>query len=334
MLRAGLLSASDVSSSLIRDLLSGFPHHHIMPRQPRKAVQPHVKTSSGDVRESATKGHQSEPATPKPLLKDVEGPFADDTRVSLVKRLAALKFPYSEKAASGDANAEEGEGNKDEVTPPAADPEVPADGEEDEKGEDDGYLNDDPEERLDPMKAGEIAVHAGFSITLLVPTKFKEEVPRTIDTVKGLLALWRRHMSAHVLMTTRCQKMVLEYLVNTVLEKRGRTPYLSGATFHRVVDSVMGADTDKIKAVAHVLDARMKKILRDPALVLISTGGSREDWIRVQEACSKAHGTRFIQAETHVKSVQHCTALLKGGAASRVSKGKLKVIPIRKEYGL
>ncbi|CAI7763632.1 unnamed protein product [Closterium sp. NIES-54] len=149
---------------------------------------------------------------PKPLLKDVEGPFADDTRISLVKRLAALKLPNPEKAAGGDANAEEGEGNKDEVTPPPADPEVPADREEDEEDEDDGYLNDDLEERLDPMKVGEIAAHAGFSITLLVPIKFEEEVPRTIDTVKGLLALWRRQMSAHFLTTTRCQVLLPKYL--------------------------------------------------------------------------------------------------------------------------
>ncbi|CAI5507301.1 unnamed protein product [Closterium sp. Naga37s-1] len=248
MLRAGLLSATAVLPTLVRDLLIGSPHHRIMPRQPRKAAQPPVKTSGGDSRESALKGHQSEPATPKPTLKDVNGPFVDDTRVSLVKRLAAFMFPNPEKAVGGDANAEEGEGSKDEVTPPVVDPEVPADGEEEEEDEDDGYLSNDPKERFDPVKAGEIAARAGFSITFLVPIKFEEEVPRIIDTVKGLLALWRRHMSAHVLPAIT-PEMDFKYLVNTVLEKGGRTPFLSGAAFHRVVDPVTGADTDKIKGL-------------------------------------------------------------------------------------
>ncbi|CAI5528415.1 unnamed protein product [Closterium sp. Naga37s-1] len=378
-----------------------------MPRQPKKVEHPPVsKTAGGDARESTSKGHQSEPATPKPLLKDVGGPFADETRISLVKKLASLKSPNPEKSiAGGDANATEEEDNKDEVSPPAIVPEVPAGGEEEDEEEDDGYLSNDPEERLDPVKAGEIAARAGFSITLLILIKFEDEVPRTMYTVKGLIALWRKYMSAHVLTTTRCQvllptylskkrygrmqvtfqqasdanyvwcrriehkmtndksifldwqhpenpaytheratnpdsielllksvpaaitpEMVFEYLVTTELEKRHRTPFLSGAAFHCVVDPVTAA--------SHAIDARMKKILRDPALTLISTGGSREDWICVQEECGKAHGTSFTQAEGHVKSVQHCTALLKGGAASRASKGKLKVIPVRKEFGM
>ncbi|CAI5500291.1 unnamed protein product [Closterium sp. Naga37s-1] len=234
------------------------------------------------------------------MLKDVEGPFADG----------------------------EGKDKEDEVTSPIADPEAPAKGEEEEEDEDDGYLSDDPEEHFDPVKAGEIAARAGFSITMLVPIKYEEEVQRTIDMVKGLLALWRKHMSAHILTTTKCQVLlpawlskkrygrlqatfqqasganyvwcrriehkmlneksifldwqhpenpiyiqeratnpnsievllksvpaaitsetVYEYLVKTVLEKRGRTPFLSGAAFHRVVDPVTGADTDKIRGL-------------------------------------------------------------------------------------
>ncbi|CAI5486294.1 unnamed protein product [Closterium sp. Naga37s-1] len=259
------------------------------------------------------------------MLKDVGGPFADDTRISLVKKLNELKFPSLEKStADGEHTAEEGKDNKGEVTPPAEAPDEPVGMEEEEEEEDDGYLSDDPEERLDPVKAGEIAARAGFSLTLLIPIKYEEEVERTIDTVKGLLALWKKHMSAHILTTTKCQvllpawlskkrfgrlqvtfqqasdanyawcrrvehkmlngvcitldwqhpenplyiaeraahpdaievllksvpaaitpEMIYEYLVKTVLEKRGRTPFLSGSAFHRVVDPVTGADTDK-----------------------------------------------------------------------------------------
>ncbi|CAI5523726.1 unnamed protein product [Closterium sp. Naga37s-1] len=302
-----------------------------MPRQPRKGAPPVTKVTVNDARESAAKGHHSEPATPKPLLKEVGGPFADETRISLVKKLNALKFPSPEKlSAEGVDRAEEEKENEnaDEVMPPTDASSVPAEEVDEDEEEDDGYLSDDPEERFDPVKAGEIAARAGFSITLLIPIKYEEEVERTIDTVKGLLALWRKYMSAHVLTTTKCQvllpawlskkrygrlqvtfqqasdanyawcrriehkmlngggiylvwqhpenpvyilerathpdsievllksvpaaitpEMVYEYLVKTVLEKRGRTPFLSGSAFHRVVDPVTGADTDKIKGL-------------------------------------------------------------------------------------
>ncbi|CAI5497744.1 unnamed protein product [Closterium sp. Naga37s-1] len=457
-----------------------------MPRQPKKAAQPVSKPTDNGVRESASTSHHLEPATPRPMLKEVGGPFADETRISLVKKLNDLKFSSLEdRTAEGSTEAGEEKKNTDEVSSPAVALEVPAEGEEEEEDEDDGYLSDDPEERFDPVKAGEIAARAGFSITLLIPIKYEEEVERTIDTVKGLLALWRKYMSAHVLTTTKCQvllpawlskkrygrlqvtfqqasdanyawcrrvehkmlngvgitldwqhpenplyimerakhpdsvevllksvpaaitpEMVYEYLVTAVLEKRGRTPFLSGSAFHRVVDPVTGADTDKIRglvkghpgdkyrwwhlltdsvhhrqllvhfpslscdfcngmhmtkfhddyvterqenigkwnltlerlhainAASLPLDARVKKILRDPALVLISTGGSREDWLCVQEACGKVHGSSFSQALVHVKSVQHCTALLQGGSASRRSRGKMNLIPVRKEFGL
>ncbi|CAI5951508.1 unnamed protein product [Closterium sp. NIES-64] len=289
-----------------------------MPRQSKKGAQQAAKAGNVE-RNPAAKGHQSEPATPKPMLKEVEGPFADDVRISLVKKLTTLKFPPTASSAGrGEDSAAEEKDEATEVTPPAVDPVAPVVGEEEEEEEDDGYLSDDPE----------IAARAGFSITLMVPIKYEEEVPRTIDTVKVLPALWRRSISAHVLTTTRCQvllpawlskkqygrlqvtflqasdanyvwcrriehkmldekkifldwqhpenptythkratnpdsievllksvlaaitpEMVYEYLVKTVLEKRGRTSFLSGDAFHRVVDPVTGADTDKIRGL-------------------------------------------------------------------------------------
>ncbi|CAI5513170.1 unnamed protein product [Closterium sp. Naga37s-1] len=377
-----------------------FPsHHRTMPRVTKKTVKPVTKSAVSEVMDLAAKGHQSEPATPKPQLKDVEGPFDGGVRASLAKRLSALKFPSSDApVGDGDNNANEGQGKEEEVNSPTAAPDAPEEGGEDEEEEDDGYLSDDPEERFDPVKAGEIAARAGFSITLLVPIKYEEEVPRTIDTVKGLLALWRKFMSAHVPTTTRCQvllpawlskkrygrmqvtfqqasdanyvwcrqiqhkmlneesiyldwqhpenpvyiqeratnpdsievllksvpaaitsEMVYEYLVKTVLEKRGRTPFLSGAAFHRVVDPVTGADTDKIRGLVK------------------GHPGDKYRWWHLlvdSEACGKAHGSSFTQALAHVKSVQHCTAILQGDAASRKSRGKMNFFPIRKEFGL
>ncbi|CAI5490828.1 unnamed protein product [Closterium sp. Naga37s-1] len=366
------------------------------------------------------------------MLKEVGGPFADETRISLVKKLNDLKFSSLEdRTAEGSTEAGEEKKNTDEVSSPAVAPEVPAEGEEEEEDEDDGYLSDDPEERFDPVKAGEIAARAGFSITLLIPIKYEEEVERTIDTVKGLLALWRKYMSAHVLTTTKCQvllpawlskkrygrlqvtfqqasdanyawcrrvehkmlngvgitldwqhpenplyimerekhpdsvevllksvpaaitpEMVYEYLVTAVLEKRGRTPFLSGSAFHRVVDPVTGADTDKIRGSVkghpgdkyrwwHLLTDSVhhrQLLVHFPSLSCDFCNGmhmtNREDWLCVQEACGKVHGSSFSQALVHVKSVHHCTALLQGGSASRRSRGKMNLIPVRKEFGL
>ncbi|CAI5484034.1 unnamed protein product [Closterium sp. Yama58-4] len=177
-----------------------------MPRVVKKGSKPAAQAKGPDALDLAAKGHQSEPATPKPHLKEVEGPFGDGVRASLVKRLSALKFPSSDAPPDGkDTSTNEKEDREEEVKSPTAAPEAPEEGTEDEEEEDDGYLSDDPEERFDPVKAGEIAARAGFSITLLVPIKYEEEVPRTIDTVKGLLAIWRKFMSAHVLVTTKCQ---------------------------------------------------------------------------------------------------------------------------------
>ncbi|CAI5979265.1 unnamed protein product [Closterium sp. NIES-64] len=163
-----------------------------MPHQPKKAV---AKVTSNEARESAAKGHHSEPVTLKPLLKDVGGPFADETRISLVKKPNESKLPSSGKPAEEGIDNTEKEKDEDiEVTPPATDTEAPGKGGEDEEEEDDGYLSDDPEERFDPVKAGEIAARAGFSITLLIPIKCEDKVEHTIDTVKSLLALWRRHI--------------------------------------------------------------------------------------------------------------------------------------------
>ncbi|CAI5510307.1 unnamed protein product [Closterium sp. Naga37s-1] len=134
-----------------------------MPRVTKKTVKPVNKPAGTEVMDPAAKGHQSEPATPKPQLKDVEGPFDGGVRASLAKRLSALKFPSSDApVVDGDNNTNEGQGKEEEVKSPIAAPDAPEEGSEDEEEEDDGYLIDDPEERFDPVKAGEIAARAGF----------------------------------------------------------------------------------------------------------------------------------------------------------------------------
>ncbi|CAI5488932.1 unnamed protein product [Closterium sp. Naga37s-1] len=161
------------------------------------------------------KGHQSEPATPKPMLKDTVGPFAaDDSRMSLEKKLASLSFKTLEDNASGGTSATEQEkgdiGGKDA---PAAEARVdPVEEEDEDEIPDDGYLSDDPEERLDPVRAGEIAALAGYTLTLLIPVEFDKEVPRTMDTMAELLIVWKKALSPHAQKTTKMQTVLPAYL--------------------------------------------------------------------------------------------------------------------------
>ncbi|CAI5526315.1 unnamed protein product [Closterium sp. Naga37s-1] len=88
----------------------------------------------------------------------------------------------------------------------------PVDTDDEEEEEGDGYLSDDPEEHLDPVKAGEIAALAGYTLTLVIPQKYEDEVPRTIDTVKELLVIWRKALSPHAQTTTKIQVLQGAYL--------------------------------------------------------------------------------------------------------------------------
>ncbi|CAI7779617.1 unnamed protein product, partial [Closterium sp. NIES-54] len=81
------------------------------------------------------KGHQSEPATPKPMLKETVGPFAaNDIGVSLEKKLASLGFMTLEDNTYGETNtAVEGKGKEAEANAPAAEVRADLVDEEDEE---------------------------------------------------------------------------------------------------------------------------------------------------------------------------------------------------------
>ncbi|CAI5503850.1 unnamed protein product [Closterium sp. Naga37s-1] len=149
--------------------------------------------------------------------------------------------------------------------------------------------------------------------------------------------------------------IVYESLVVAKLQKRGRPAFLQGAGFHRVVDPVSGLDTDKIHglvnshpgdknrwrhAVEDPLTASLqsagvvRKILRDPALVLISTGANVEGWLCVQECFERAHGDTFAQAAAHIGSFSHCAALGSAGVATCATKAKQSLHAAKKLYGI
>ncbi|CAI5955747.1 unnamed protein product [Closterium sp. NIES-65] len=156
--------------------------------------------------------------------------------------------------------------------------------------------------------------------------------------------------------------MIMKNLVTAMLVKQGRTAFLDGSAFHRVLDPASGSDTDKIKGLVfrHPGDKRsqqrastltsvssspraaaslkitpaVKTLLADPAMAFTSTGGVWEEWVCAQEECGKAHGTSFETAVEHVQTIHHGTGLLKAGAATRVSMGKQNVAQVWKEFGL
>ncbi|CAI5507354.1 unnamed protein product [Closterium sp. Naga37s-1] len=139
--------------------------------------------------------------------------------------------------------------------------------------------------------------------------------------------------------------MLKKNLVSAMLLKRGRTAFRDGLAFHRVLDPVSGwlqlraSMPTSVRPIPRAaasmkLSSALKTLLADPAIALTSTGGVREEWLCSQEDCGKAHGSSFEKAVVHVQSVRHGTGLLKAGAATRLSMGKLNLAQVKKEYGV
>ncbi|CAI5972027.1 unnamed protein product [Closterium sp. NIES-65] len=76
----------------------------------------------------------------------------------------------------------------------------------------------------------------------------------------------------------------------------------------------------------------VKRIMKDPAVILTSTGGMREEWVYVQTICEKAQGNRFEQAAAHVASTRHKGGLHTEGAATRASKHSQKMAAFKKDF--
>ncbi|CAI5523897.1 unnamed protein product [Closterium sp. Naga37s-1] len=141
-------------------------------------------------------------------------------------------------------------------------------------------------------------------------------------------------------------ELIRHLLVVSKLVKRGRSAFASGFGFHRTVDPVTGLDTDQhasrivlttvssppLAAASLKATASLTRILKDPAVILTSTGGVREEWVCVQTVCEKAQGNRFEQAATHVASARHKGGLKKEGATTRASKNSQKMAAFKKEF--
>ncbi|CAI5528294.1 unnamed protein product [Closterium sp. Naga37s-1] len=165
---------------------------------------------------------------------------------------------------------------------------------------------------------------------------------------------------------TKTPEMLRELMVLYQLRNRKQSAFKDGVCFHRVLHPVTGADTDVIKGLViphpgdryrwrHVFQDPLEigrrfllyhataslpasplitPILLDPAIVLISTGGNREEWICTQVGCGKAKGKSFMSAADHITSANHLIHLEQLGSATRASLEKASLTVTKKDYGI
>ncbi|CAI5522937.1 unnamed protein product [Closterium sp. Naga37s-1] len=243
--------------------------------------------------------------------------FAEDDTVflTLSAKLAAIRI---EQAAGG--KQDNGKGKDADFKDAVSDAEEDHSAEEVEgvesgaarrtcflDDEDDGLLAHDPKECFEEKAKEELAAKLRFPLTLLIPNDRLQEVRRTQATVKELLSLW-----------VNC---------NELTENAAKTTTFQDLNPGYIAKKLYGP-------AATVATATTKIVLKDHALVLISTTSNREEWVCLLECCEKGKGGSFEQAAHHVLSQRHRGGLAKQGAATRVLKANLSLRVLRKEYGV
>ncbi|CAI5488878.1 unnamed protein product [Closterium sp. Naga37s-1] len=124
---------------------------------------------------------------------------------------------------------------------------------------------------------------------------------------------------------TKTPEMLRELMVVYQLRNRKRSAFKDGLCFHRVLHPVTAASLPASPLIT--------PILLDPAIVLISTGGNREEWICTQVGCGKAKGKSFMSAADHITTANHLIHLEQLGSATRASLEKASLNVTRKDYG-
>ncbi|CAI5515311.1 unnamed protein product [Closterium sp. Naga37s-1] len=276
----------------------------------------------------------------------------DSESLTLSAKLAALRI---EQAAGG--KADKGKAKDTDFKDAVSDAEDDAAGDEDQDApdaarrvnfmddEDDGLQAHDPKECFEDKAKEDLAAKLRFPLTLLIPIDEKYIVldwlypedpgyTRRKITDPAVIEVLFLGVAAEI-----SPEMLHEALAISPLKICKRPAFKEGFHFHRVVHPVSGLDTDWVKGlvVAHENDQFRWLhwiILKDPALVLVSTAGNREEWVCLLECCEKAKGSSFEQAAHHALSQRHRGGLGKQGAATRVLKDKLNLRVLRKEYGI
>ncbi|CAI5468772.1 unnamed protein product [Closterium sp. Yama58-4] len=208
-------------------------------------------------------------------------------------------------------------------SPAVAAEHAPAGGEDDEEDDDDGYLSDDSDEGIEAKAKGVLASKTRATLTLLTPFELEKEMPAVKPSVKALLVYLRKKLSDNALDGLAFQELLPTYLSHIHL-----------CCLQVTLATAADAEVVRQHRVEHVSAGVVRKILRDPALVLISTGAKVEEWLCVQECCERAHGNTFAQAAAHIGSFSHGAALGSAGVATRASKAKLSLQAAKKLYGI
>ncbi|CAI5492660.1 unnamed protein product [Closterium sp. Naga37s-1] len=234
---------------------------------------------------------------------------------------------------------------------------------------DSGFIEDDSDEELEVEVKTEAFNRVRYTAILLIPVALALEVASVITTVRTLMRrVWSSTLSVGAVDSAKFQELLPAYVAKTrysrlqvsllreedimsIRSKEVDYTRPNGTVFRlywQHTDDpafVRERATNKLAIEVVIRDSYhaaaslpasplITPILLDPAMVLISTGGNREEWICTQVGCGKAKGKSFMTAADHVTSANHLIHLEKLGSATRVSLERASLNVTKKEYGL
>ncbi|CAI7909362.1 unnamed protein product, partial [Closterium sp. NIES-53] len=224
---------------------------------------------------------------------------------------------------------------------------------------DSGFLEDDSDEELEVDVRTEAFNHVRCTAILLLPVALALEVASVITTVRTLMRrVWSSTLSDGAADSAKFQELLPAYVAKTrysrlqvsLLREEDirsiRSREVDYTRLNGTVFRLYWQHTDNLAFVreratnaqwyhaAASLPASplITPILLDPAIMLISTGGNREEWICTQVGCEKAKGRSFISAADHITSANHLIHLEQLGSATRASLEKAILTITKKDY--
>ncbi|CAI5528277.1 unnamed protein product [Closterium sp. Naga37s-1] len=195
-----------------------------------------------------------------------------------------------------------------------------------------GFLEDDSDEELEVEVKTEAFNRVRYTAILLIPVALALEIASIITTVRTLMRrVWSSMLFDGAVESAKFQELMPAYVAKT------RYSRLQVSLLREDdIMSIRAKEVDYARPNAASLPASplITPILLDPAMVLISTGGNREEWICTQVGCGKAKGKSFMTAGDHVTSANHLIHLEKLGSATRASLERASLNVTKREYGI
>ncbi|CAI5514422.1 unnamed protein product [Closterium sp. Naga37s-1] len=234
---------------------------------------------------------------------------------------------------------------------------------------DSGFIEDESDEELEVEVRTEAFNRIRYTTILLLPVALALEVASVITTVWTLMRrVWSSTLSDGAIDLAKFQELLPAYVAKTryrrlqvsLLREEDimsiRSKEVDYARPNGTVFRLYWQHTDDpafvrerarnaqaievvIRDLCHVAESLLASplitpILLDPAMVLISTGGNREEWLCTKVGCGKAKGRSFMTTADHVTSANHLIHLEKLGSATRASLEKASLNVTKKEYGI